>query len=250
MKIEVTRATNVNEISLGAYQKFQEVCATSNDEEFISMKMIEIFCGIELKDVVKIKLSSVAEMITHFSKIFSEKQEFIHRFCIGTQEFGFIPSVEDISMGEYIDIVKYSSSWEDMHKAMAAMYRPIVKTKGDAYEIQEYSGTVNYADVMKFAPCGIAIAASVFFWTLGNELIKAIPHYGEEDEQEDENDFSESTQFSKRWGWYQSIYAIAKGNLERFDAVTALPLHQCLTYLTFEKQKLAVEVAQIKRQNR
>ena len=32
MKIEVTRATNVNEISLGAYQKFQEVCATSNDE--------------------------------------------------------------------------------------------------------------------------------------------------------------------------------------------------------------------------
>ena len=177
MKLEVTRATNVNEISLGAYQKFQEVCATSNDEEFISMKMIEIFCGIELKEVVKIKLSSVAEMISHFSKIFSEKQEFIHRFCIGTQEFGFIPSVEDISMGEYIDIVKYSSSWEDMHKAMAAMYRPIVKTKGDAYEIQEYSGTVNYADVMKFAPCGIAIAASVFFWTLGNELIKAIPHY-------------------------------------------------------------------------
>ena len=177
MKIEVTRATNVNEISLGAYQKFQEVCATSNDEEFISMKMIEIFCGIELKDVVKIKLSSVAEMITHFSKIFSEKQEFIHRFCIGTQEFGFLPSVEDISMGEYIDIVKYSSSWEEMHKAMAAMYRPIVKTKGDAYEIQEYSGTINYSEVMKFAPCGIAIAASVFFWTLGNEFIKAIPHY-------------------------------------------------------------------------
>jgi hypothetical protein len=177
MKLEVIRATNVNEISLGAYQKFQEVCATSNDEEFISMKMIEIFCGIDLKDVAKIKLSSVAEMITHFSKLFSTKNEFTHRFKIGTQEFGFIPSIEDISMGEYIDIVKYSSSWEDMHKAMAAMYRPIVKTKGNAYEIQEYSGTVNYADVMKFAPCGIAIAASVFFWTLGNELIKAIPHF-------------------------------------------------------------------------
>ena len=177
MKLEVIRATNVNEISLGAYQKFQEVCATSNDEEFISMKMIEIFCGIDLKDVVKIKLSSVAEMITHFSKLFSTKNEFTHRFKIGTQEFGFIPSIEDISMGEYIDIVKYSSSWEDMHKAMAAMYRPIIKTKGNAYEIQEYSGTVNYSDVMKFAPCGIAIAASVFFWTLGNELIKAIPHF-------------------------------------------------------------------------
>ena len=177
MKLEVIRATNVNEISLGAYQKFQEVCATSNDEEFISMKMIEIFCGIDLKDVVKIKLSSVAEMITHFSKLFSTKNEFTHRFKIGAQEFGFIPSIEDISMGEYIDIVKYSSSWEDMHKAMAAMYRPIIKTKGNSYEIQEYSGTVNYADVMKFAPCGIAIAASVFFWTLGNELIKAIPHF-------------------------------------------------------------------------
>ena len=177
MKLEVIRATNVNEISLGAYQKFQEVCATSNDEEFISMKMIEIFCGIDLKDVIKIKLSSVAEMITHFSKLFSTKNEFTHRFKIGTQEFGFIPSIEDISMGEYIDIVKYSSSWEEMHKAMAVMYRPIVKTKGNAYEIQEYSGSINYSDVMKFAPCGIAIAASVFFWTLGNELIKAIPYF-------------------------------------------------------------------------
>ena len=177
MKLEVIRATNVNEISLGAYQKFQEVCATSNDEEFISMKMIEIFCGIELKDVIKIKLSSVAEMITHFSKLFSTKNEFTHRFKIGTQEFGFLPSIEDISMGEYIDIVKYSSSWDEMHKAMAVMYRPIVKTKGNAYEIQEYSGSINYSDVMKFAPCGIAIAASVFFWTLGNELIKAIPHF-------------------------------------------------------------------------
>ena len=177
MKLEVIRATNVNEISLGAYQKFQEVCATSNDEEFISMKMIEIFCGIDLKDVIKIKLSSVAEMITHFSKLFSTKNEFTHRFKIGTQEFGFIPSIEDISMGEYIDIVKYSSSWDEMHKAMAVMYRPIVKTKGNAYEIQEYSGSINYSDVMKFAPCGIAIAASVFFWTLGNELIKAIPYF-------------------------------------------------------------------------
>ena len=91
----------------------------------------------------------------------------------------------------------------------------------------------------------------MFFLDFRKRINKGYPAlFGEEDEQADENDFSESTQFSKRWGWYQSIYAIAKGNLERFDAVTELPLHQCLTYLTFEKQKLAVEVAQLKRQNR
>jgi hypothetical protein len=66
-------------------------------------------------------------------------------------------------------------------------------------------------------------------------------------EQQGGTDYTESAQFSQRWGWYQSIYALAKGDVTRFDAVTRLPLHQCLTYLTFEKQKNNLEAKLIKR---
>ena len=73
--------------------------------------------------------------------------------------------------------------------------------------------------------------------------------FGDGDEEEPDviNDFSETTQFAKRWGWYQSIYALAKGDVTRFDEVTELRLTKCLTYLVFEKQKNDIERRQFER---
>jgi hypothetical protein len=68
-------------------------------------------------------------------------------------------------------------------------------------------------------------------------------------DQEGENEYSESAQFGKQWGWYQSIYALSKGDVLKFDAVTRQPLYKCLTLLTFEKQKAEIEIRQIKKQN-
>lgn len=71
---------------------------------------------------------------------------------------------------------------------------------------------------------------------------------GDNEKQEIENEFSERAQFSKQWGWYQSIYAVAKGDVTRFDDVTKLQLTTALTFLTFEKQKLEIEQREFKRQ--
>jgi hypothetical protein len=64
------------------------------------------------------------------------------------------------------------------------------------------------------------------------------------EEPEGIGDFSETAQFQKQWGWYQSIYALAKGDVTKFDEVTKLGLLKCLTYLTFEKQKNEIEQRQ------
>ena len=64
---------------------------------------------------------------------------------------------------------------------------------------------------------------------------------------DDINEYSEEAQFGKQWGWYQSIYAIAQGDVGRFDNVTRMGLLKCLTYLTFEKQKNEIESRKIKR---
>ena len=70
---------------------------------------------------------------------------------------------------------------------------------------------------------------------------------GDEEGQEPISDFSETTQFAKRWGWYQSIYGLAKGDVTKFDEVTELRLTKCLTYLVFEKQKNEIERRQFER---
>jgi hypothetical protein len=105
----------------------------------------------------------------------AEKAELQRRFTMTdpsgkTVEFGFMPNMDDMSLGEYIDLEKYIVSWEDMHKALAVMYRPIVAGKGEFYEIEPYEGSDKYSDVMKDAPVTVALGSMVFFYHLATEL--------------------------------------------------------------------------------
>jgi len=177
MKVEITIPSSISEIPLMNYQKFLKVQKNSNDEEFIAQKMIEIFCGIELKEVVKMKLTSINDLVLHFNQIFSVKPKFQPRFKIGNMEYGFIPDLENISFGEYVDLDNYLSNWDDYNKAMAVMYRPITETRKEKYNILEYNGASEFSEAMKYAPMDIAIGASVFFWTLGSELLTATLNY-------------------------------------------------------------------------
>jgi len=185
MKLEINVPSSLSEIPLKHYQDFLKVQADSNDEEFVAQKMIEIFCGISLQDVVKMKLTSLNELISHFTKLFAEKPKFQNRFTIkseeGEIEFGFIPELEEISFGEYVDLESHITNWETYHKAMAVMYRPIMKTRKDKYDILPYEPNKDFQELMKFAPLDVVIASSVFFWTLGNELLQATLNYLEKE---------------------------------------------------------------------
>jgi len=177
MKLEINVPTTLNEIPLKSYQEFLKVQEGSNDEEFIAQKMIQIFCGIELKDIVKMKLTSLNELILHFKNLFEQKPKFQPTFKIGTQEFGFITNLEDISFGEYVDLENNLLKWEDYHKAMAVMYRPIKMKFKDKYEIIDYKPMDEMHELMKFTPVDIAISSSIFFWNLGSELLTATLTY-------------------------------------------------------------------------
>ena len=67
-------------------------------------------------------------------------------------------------------------------------------------------------------------------------------------EESDEREYATARSvFGKKWGWYQSIYALAKGNVLNFDKITRLPVFQCLNYLAFEKEKIEIEQQEIKK---
>jgi len=172
MKTEIVIPTSLSEIPLKSYQEFMKVVEKSNDEEFIGQKTIEIFCGLKMKDVVKVKWSDVKSLTLHLNEIFKAKPKFQATFKIDNTEFGFIPNLEDMTFGEYIDLESNISSVETFHKAMAVMYRPITKKVKDRYEIFEYTGSDEFSDVMKFAPLNVVLGATVFFSTLGSDLVQ------------------------------------------------------------------------------
>ena len=168
MKIEINVPTSLNEITLGQYQKYLKIAENNPDGNFLDAKMIEIFCGIPLSDSYKIKMSSVRAIVDILVDLLQSKPDHVERFKIGETEFGFIPDLDDMSLGEYIDLDNNASQWENMHVAMNVLYRPIKTSKLGKYNIEDYN--VKNPEAMKDMPLGAAIGSLFFFYNLGIEL--------------------------------------------------------------------------------
>jgi hypothetical protein len=177
MKLDILLPESLSAIPLSRYQEFIKTKEASNDDEFIAQKMIQIFCGIDLKDVGKIKMKDLNELIVHFTKVFSEKPKLIRQFKIKDIEFGFIPKLDEITFGEYVDLEHHLQNWKTYHKAMAVMYRPIAERHKDKYTIVDYEPNEDMQELMKFAPLDVAISSSVFFWSIASELLKHTIRY-------------------------------------------------------------------------
>lgn len=176
MKTTIKIPENLSEVTLVQYQAFLNRCAKL-DGDLLKQRMVEHFCNIELSNVLLISRNDVVEIAEHINDLFTTEKKLIPRFKIGKVEFGFIPDLEEISWGEYMDLDKYINNWDDMHKAMAVMYRPIVESQKDGYLIEKYEGTDKYSEVMKLAPLDVALGAMVFFYDLGNELLRTSLRY-------------------------------------------------------------------------
>jgi hypothetical protein len=178
MKIELTIPTSLDEIPLLHYQKFMEVSKNSNDDEFTAQKMIQIFCGIELKEVVKIAFNDMVELVNHFNKLFSEIPKLKPTFKIKDLELGMIPNFDKITWEEYIELESQFKDFDSFHKAMAVLYRPVIeKNKKGQYLIAPFNNVEEFSDLMKYTPLSVALSSHVFFWNLERELLTATLNY-------------------------------------------------------------------------
>ncbi len=65
-------------------------------------------------------------------------------------------------------------------------------------------------------------------------------------EDSGEKRISATDGFSEKWSGYHSIAVLAGNDILKFDSVTGLPIHQCLTYLSYHKDVEAVQLQQAK----
>ena len=183
MKIEINVPTSLNEVTLGQYQKYLKIAENNPEGNFLDAKMIEIFCGIPLSDSYKLKMSSAAAIVDIINELLSQPPKHTERFKLNGIEYGFIPDLDEMSLGEYIDLDNNIISWAEMHKAMNVLYRPIKIKKGDKYNIEDYD--VSNPEALKDMPLDAAIGAVFFFLNLGLELSKHTILYSNLEEMED-----------------------------------------------------------------
>ena len=181
VQIELSVPDALSDITLGQYQKYLKILDQNKDDdnaaEFINMKTIEIFCDVDFKDVLKIPLGEAEKVLTIINKAFEEKPAIIRHFKLLSVDMGFIPNLERISLGEYIDVENNIVDWQTMHKAMAVLYRPVNFRSKEKYTIAPYEPSDEVSELMKEMPLDVAMSSMVFFYDLGMELLKAIPTY-------------------------------------------------------------------------
>ena len=176
MKTVITIPDNLNELTVAQYQKYL-LNIEGTEGEFTDQRTIEVLCNIPLKNVFLMTHKDVKSIAEGLRELLNSEVQFKHRFKIQSQEFGFIPDLENITSGEYADLCAYINKPEEMHKLMAILFRPVTHRVKDKYDIYPYTGTVEFSDVMKFTPLGIAFGAMVFFWNLTVELANATQSY-------------------------------------------------------------------------
>ena len=170
MKIEINVPTSLSEVTLGQYQKFLKIAEDNPEGNFLNAKMIEIFCGIPLSDSYKLKMSSVTAIIDILNELLSQTPKRVEQFTMNGVEYGFIPDLDEMSLGEYVDLDGNASDWNNMHVAMNVLYRRIKIKKSGKYNIVDYN--VENPEKMKDMPLDAAIGSLFFFYNLGMELSK------------------------------------------------------------------------------
>jgi len=175
MKILVP--TDINDITLEQFQKFSKINTENQEEEFLLHKTIEIFCDVDIALVSKFPLKDVREIVEEITAVLDQKAPFTDRFELDGVQYGFIPDLSAMSLGEYIDLEDGLKDTKEFHKAASVMYRPIKKSFKELYSIDGYDASLDRQQLMKSAPIGIISAAVVFFYSIVKELLKDSQSY-------------------------------------------------------------------------
>lgn len=187
MKLEITVPTSLAEIPLHKYQKFLKIVDQNiddpNADRFIAMKMLEIFCDVPAEIIYNYRIKDITKITDLLTKMFEEKPQLVRTFKLGDTEFGFIPNLEDITFGEYIDLDTYIGDWDNIQRAMGVLYRPIKAKIKDKYSIEEYRGDA-YLDAMVNTPMDAVLSSVLFFYDLGIDLQNGILNSLEGQEKE------------------------------------------------------------------
>jgi hypothetical protein len=182
MAITIKIPSTLNEITLRQYKKFLEISKINQDQRFINAKMIEIFCGVNLEEVMRLNLRDSEEIVGLVSKLFDLKPQLVKKFKIDKTEYGFHPELDELTLGEYIDLDNFISDWDNMEKAMNVLYRPILVKLKDKYSIEDYR--VETAPNVLDMPMDAVMSAIFFLWNLGIELSRIMTNSLEEGETE------------------------------------------------------------------
>ena len=170
MKVNLRIPTSLNEIPLAQYQEFAKLEANldKTKDTAIQLKLVEIFCKVPEVVVRNMKATDIAEICEIINTMFDTEHQLINRFRLKGIDYGFIPELDDMSFGEYMDLDTFISDNDNLHRAVNVLFRPIEHKRGNRYKIKDYNPDTS--ETAKDFPLDAVLGAIVFFYSLGKDL--------------------------------------------------------------------------------
>lgn len=181
MELEIIIPETWNDITLAQYTDFKKTVKPFEGHDEFASKIIEHavyrFCGVDVDVFHKLPSNiflTVQQSVLNLMA--SPKNEvLIKSFEIGDKKYGFIPDLNEMTYGEYVDLVHLSKeTWENIAEIMAILYRPITNTSGKTYQIQPYttSSEDQISLIRNKITMDIVFGALSFFLLLQKDLLK------------------------------------------------------------------------------
>jgi hypothetical protein len=114
------------------------------------------------------RATDIAEICEMLNNMFDTEHQLVSKFKLNGVDYGFIPELDDMSFGEYMDLDTFIGDNDNIHRAANVLFRPIEFKRGDRYTIKEYDS--NTSETAKDFPLDAVLGAIVFFYTLGKDL--------------------------------------------------------------------------------
>jgi hypothetical protein len=190
MKLTITHPANWSEIKLVDYIKYYKHIKPWEGLPEYSEKAIltavlyfskvpaEYYLSLPKKAYDRVE-ATITNLLTSIND-----QILVRTFTVEDQEYGFIPALDEMTYGEYLDLISYTKNnlWENMPTIMSILYRPITKKLGKNYQIQAYSGTnEDRVELFKhIMTMDVVFGAVAFFLNLQKDLLDATLTYSME----------------------------------------------------------------------
>jgi hypothetical protein len=184
--MKILMPSSLRDIKLQQYVDYLKELEKSklvpNQEEYINLKSMEIFCNLSHNDVMNIEYGVVTTITDRLKDILSKEPKRVESFKIENIEFGWLPKLDDMPYGEFLDLNNNISDWDTMVVAMGVLYRPITKKRKGKYLVEKYKGDT-YHDSLMQMPMDAVIGAMVFFWNLGLDCLNYMMSSLDKDKQ-------------------------------------------------------------------
>jgi hypothetical protein len=174
--MQINIPTSLKDITMRQFIAFEK--SDKSDDDYI----------IHLCDFANPKLlpsKEYTEIVALLKEVVASDVLFYKIFKHDGIQFGFIPNLEKITANEMMHIEEFIKTPDTWHKALAVLYRPVTKRKrnwfkrgaDDLYDILPYKEENAFEKLMLDVSCTYYLGAMVFFYNLGNDLLKSMVDY-------------------------------------------------------------------------